>query len=1493
MFTNKILEYTIYRMFNNKIRGAQIMKKEGKVDILTILVGSVFIFLIYAFMVFGGSGTKDDQNVNATYPFNTTTASATTSVNPEGLNSSLFNSASPQFACDVTANTTGNITNVTLYLDTTLESVDSGTPNQTQNSTATTGGLATHFFNLTAMGDGVYYWFCHVSNNGTAGGDDGTVMNTTGNRTLIIDNTAPFLLNVSNTTANGSVLATGGVFYLSANFSDSMTNISAVILYANTTGAANNEVNITALAYGNQTLANLSFVIPASEVGTVINFTLQANDSVNNINSNASFTISVDGDGTVPGPFVIESPVDGFNTTSEASPSFKFSVLDNNDTSLNCAINVSMGGSNYTQKTGLSVTNGTNYTTTITDTFSNGTFHWNITCADGPGNFNTSVAFNFTVDQVGPNVNYLNFTNVSSFNTTIVDGDNARAKEYGNSDNTGLQQGQTIYGTANFTENLTLVVGGRLQALNISDNTWVTLNQSINDTTGYKPYEYDNWVNLSYGIPTGHNMFEGRNVTFRIIANDSVNNVNISNIPNITIQINDTTVPEISFSGDLVVNGTNTSDVRPQIVWNVTEFSTLAELNVSIDGDTTDASGCGKFIRYVGATGTPNDPSAHRNETLDIGVSGSCGLANGSHGVEVSVQDDWGNIGLYSFNFTVEAGVVPNISLTGLENGLSAVNNSNVTPYTGINITAVNGEAGALRNYSWTSSCNPSVTIVSANGGDFQANNVTFIYPFNYTGCKAREANQSVFVTVSDVAGNTDTQKFTFAVDDLGPRITVHNPVNNEKSSDNLDINVSAFDGMNKVDTISYFLDGEDTILNHTINGSTLTDIQGQNVTFVNASFNFTPGTHTLKIRVNDTRGVVTNSSLITITQTGPIELASLNATLEDYISSVHNYSLDVEFKIRNTVGDYISAGNISDADQIYEVVLSLNNSDNDGSGINVSLKDINGSAVNWDKFNFSVVVNDTLYESQVENNYTADLLQFVLFNNDSLEEFADSNDYFGVVVLPLNISDETSTVQEIWWFENESDHTTGSRTNISQCTADFTRTTGTPCWNYSSGGNTTVFVPHFSAVGGVNDTINPWVNVTTPRNESPVSMFRPNITVSSDAVSCTYITNGSLTPGINQSMTLSENICLGQTERFINTETTNGYYDMNFTVTDSRGNVNNYVFWFNVSDIVAPNVPGVASVAVATSSATVNLVAMNESVNATILYGTTITDQSSIKNDNTFNSTKAILISGLTASTTYQYNVSVCDYNGNCVQNGTYNFTTGEAEATTTTTAASSSSNGDSGSAGAVTSNIVSSAKKSWNVVSPDIPATMTISKSDIGITEIHVSVTEAASGVELKVEGLKNNPRSSEPANKIFQYIEIRKTNLDNDIIDEGTIKFKVPKTWLSSNNVAEDKVLLFRYTGKWEELVTKKVSSTSTNAYYEATTPGFSTFAIGAQSIAAVTTTTTTVASESTTTTTTVPAMVEPPKKKGKLGIFIILGILAAIIVAFVALKKRQNA
>ncbi|WP_460373036.1 PGF-pre-PGF domain-containing protein [Methanocalculus sp. MC3] len=88
--------------------------------------------------------------------------------------------------------------------------------------------------------------------------------------------------------------------------------------------------------------------------------------------------------------------------------------------------------------------------------------------------------------------------------------------------------------------------------------------------------------------------------------------------------------------------------------------------------------------------------------------------------------------------------------------------------------------------------------------------------------------------------------------------------------------------------------------------------------------------------------------------------------------------------------------------------------------------------------------------------------------------------------------------------------------------------------------------------------------------------------------------------------------------------------------------------------------------------------------------------------------------------------------------------------------------------------------------------------------------------------------------PSQEVYQYVEITPISGTAEHIKEGaTISFSVPVGYLSAMGMTTNDVALLRnVNGVWTQLPTRLVKVERGVAYYEATTPGFSTFAIALQ-------------------------------------------------------------
>lgn len=125
-------------------------------------------------------------------------------------------------------------------------------------------------------------------------------------------------------------------------------------------------------------------------------------------------------------------------------------------------------------------------------------------------------------------------------------------------------------------------------------------------------------------------------------------------------------------------------------------------------------------------------------------------------------------------------------------------------------------------------------------------------------------------------------------------------------------------------------------------------------------------------------------------------------------------------------------------------------------------------------------------------------------------------------------------------------------------------------------------------------------------------------------------------------------------------------------------------------------------------------------------------------------------------------------------------------------------------------------------------------------GVLSIVLETDSTASGVVVTVRDLSGRPASvtSDPAGKVYNYLSISKSGLEDSALSGARISFTVDSSWLSQNGYDASDVVLKRFHGGvWQSLVTTMTGSDSDSYTFEAETPGFSTFAVTAEKPVAV--------------------------------------------------------
>lgn len=176
---------------------------------------------------------------------------------------------------------------------------------------------------------------------------------------------------------------------------------------------------------------------------------------------------------------------------------------------------------------------------------------------------------------------------------------------------------------------------------------------------------------------------------------------------------------------------------------------------------------------------------------------------------------------------------------------------------------------------------------------------------------------------------------------------------------------------------------------------------------------------------------------------------------------------------------------------------------------------------------------------------------------------------------------------------------------------------------------------------------------------------------------------------------------------------------------------------------------------------------------------------------------------------------------------------------ASVTVTAASSnastSTGGGSGGGGTNATN----ATKETKLFSTTAGVSKLLTFTQSAVTEIELKTSSAKTSIQLGVADGTKPSGAADPiassAGAVYKYLELTKSGFTDSDLSMLRIRFKVLKSWLTSNSIDAATVSLYRYAGGWNKLTTTQTSSDGTNYYYEATASGLSIFAIAGEKAA----------------------------------------------------------
>ncbi len=116
----------------------------------------------------------------------------------------------------------------------------------------------------------------------------------------------------------------------------------------------------------------------------------------------------------------------------------------------------------------------------------------------------------------------------------------------------------------------------------------------------------------------------------------------------------------------------------------------------------------------------------------------------------------------------------------------------------------------------------------------------------------------------------------------------------------------------------------------------------------------------------------------------------------------------------------------------------------------------------------------------------------------------------------------------------------------------------------------------------------------------------------------------------------------------------------------------------------------------------------------------------------------------------------------------------------------------------------------------------------TETSITNIQIIVSSTESNARIIIKSLEGPPSNIRSLlDRVYKYFNIE-TGLEN--VEQVKIEFFVTSAWMEENNATQEDIVMMRFnSGQWRELPTEFIGMDGPNHLFEATSPGFSSFAI----------------------------------------------------------------
>jgi len=275
--------------------------------------------------------------------------------------------------------------------------------------------------------------------------------------------------------------------------------------------------------------------------------------------------------------------------------------------------------------------------------------------------------------------------------------------------------------------------------------------------------------------------------------------------------------------------------------------------------------------------------------------------------------------------------------------------------------------------------------------------------------------------------------------------------------------------------------------------------------------------------------------------------------------------------------------------------------------------------------------------------------------------------------------------------------------------------------------------------------------------------------------------------------------------------------YNITLTYTQTENySAASATYWLTVNDLTAPVVQSYSPIVTVTTSSTTLSATTNE--NATCRYSTTA--------GTAYVSMVGVMV-GVAVSHT-------ADLTG--LATGTYHYyircnnTVGLVASTDydASFTVSISTGGGGGGGGGAPATDPNTKQTTFSSLTPDKEHRLYVDRSTIAATKVGFVNTVQAMNVKLSVSTVNDSDLTDRPE-KAYDYFNVTLEGLYAHELSEAWLEFKVNSSWITDNGATKDDVRLKRQKATWQELDTLWMKDSGQYSYFNATSPGFSIFAI----------------------------------------------------------------